>query len=194
MNVEISIDEQELVQLLRALAPLRIHMTPSDEDRRWVQLEAPTSVRIEPDVGVHFDTHGRLRYRVSGYNVEATIHKVSVCLVPQVVQNDGSQPRLAFKVNLTDGDLEHVPGLVDDFLVSVVNRALTPQDTGMVWDFGKALSKSFSLPDRLEPLRSIDLSATQGELVVASDCLRLRVGIDVAVKRTQISPSEEVLA
>ena len=50
--LEVSLPKDVIEQTLRALAALRIHLTPPEEDGRWIEFDAPQQVVLEPGLGV----------------------------------------------------------------------------------------------------------------------------------------------
>jgi hypothetical protein len=192
MLIDVQLPAPDIVRILHELAPLRIHMTPSDEDRRWIELDAPDEITCDPERGLRFITCGKLRYKM-GFNVEATIRSITVSIVPRIVPSRQNGQRLVFEVDIENGDLEHVPALVDDALVALVNHALTPSDTRMVWDYGKTLSKRFKLPERLEPLDTFDLTVVDGQVRIDKEGLSLRIKVAPGVTRSKAVPSDDAL-
>lgn len=191
MQLRVELSLVELTTLLRELTPIRIHMTPTDEDRRWLELESPTSVVLVPGKGIRVVTQGKLRYEVAGIKVPATIKHLQLLLSPQVVQADDFAHRLAFEITIEEGDLALIPSVIDNALVNAVNVALTPRDTHMVWDFGEALTKTLKLPERLEPLDSLALKVTAGSTCVDERCLSFEVEMDLSLSRTKPRPTDD---
>ena len=44
MHIEAVLTRADVTRLIGELAPIRIHMTPTDEDRRWVELDEPAAL------------------------------------------------------------------------------------------------------------------------------------------------------
>jgi hypothetical protein len=190
MQLTLAIGHEELSKLFNELAPIRIHMTPTDEDRRWLELEAPERITVVPDLGVRIVTRGHLRYAVGKLKIPATIQRLQLLLTPKVVQADDFAHRLAFELTIEEGDLAHVPDLLDAAFVAVVNEALTPRATGMVWNFGEALSKSAVLPERLEPLDRFGVEVTGGSVAVSADRVSFTVDLAAGITRTKPRPDD----
>ena len=191
MQLTLGIGHVELEKLFDELTPIRIHMTPTDEDRRWLELERPESIALVPDRGVRIVTRGRLRYAVGGLKIPATIDRLQLLLTPKVVQADSFAHRLAFELTIEDGDLAHVPGLLAQAFVGVVNEALTPRATKMVWSFGQALTKSAILPERLEPLDRFSVEVTGGTVAVSADRVTFTVDLTAGVSRKKPRPTDD---
>ena len=73
---------------------------------------------------------------------------------------------MAFELRIENADLELVPGLVDQALSDRINEFLRAEVTPLVWDFGKTFNKSVRMPERLEPLSHLLLSARGGQIRV----------------------------
>ncbi len=191
MQLSLTIGHVELTRMLNELAPIRIHMTPTDEDRRWLELEAPSDVTFVPDRGVRIVTHGRLRYAFGALQIPATVKHLQLVLEPKVVQADDFAHRLAFALTIEEGDLAHIPGVLDDALVGIVNDALTPRATNMVWNFGAALTKSAVLPERLEPLDRFSVGVESGRVAVTRDHVEFIVDLSAGISRTKPRPTDD---
>jgi hypothetical protein len=108
-------------------------------------------------------------------------------LLPKIVQSDETSQRAAIPIEIIQGDLRWVPGIIDDFLVSQVNLALTPKASQLVWRFDETLSKTFHINDRLQPLEAIGLQVVGSEMEVGEHELTFRVKYDIKVKRPPVS-------
>lgn len=190
MDIDVTVSRDELVGLLEEFAPIRIHFTETDEDRRWLELEQPAVVEFVPGVGVRLVTSGKLRYELAGIKIPATIRKIRLLMIPQVIPAKSSRQSLAFRLELEEGDLVHIPDFIDGALVKRVNSALTPEASGMIWKFGEMLDKHLALPERLEPLDNLRVSVAGGAVAVdaASICFSIRLSINVM--RSAARPSD----
>jgi hypothetical protein len=135
-------------------------------------------------------TSGRLSYELIGIKIPATIRKIQLLLIPEVVPATSSRQSLAFRLEIEEGDLVHIPDLIDDALVERVNAALTPEATSMVWHFGKALDQSVSMPERLEPLERLKLSVSGGAAAVDDRRICFSMRLDLAFSRSAARPSD----
>jgi hypothetical protein len=188
MEIEVVLTRDTVERLIREFSPIRIHMTPTDEDRRWVELDEPQEVTLVPERGVRVICAGRVRYEVLGLKPSITLRNIQVLLEPRVVGGPrGSQ--LEFEINIEEADLVHVPGLVDDAIVHAVNAALTPQDTHMIVDFATLLTHTFAMPERLEPLKSFRLEVLGGSVHVDAEVLRFRVRLRAELERYKPRPT-----
>lgn len=190
MEIDISLGQTELLALLAEVAPLRIHFTAGDEDRRFVELELPSEVRFVAGQGVRIVTRGRLRHELAGLGLPFDIRRVQVLFVPELVSGHHGQ-RLDFRFRIEQVDLENVPGLVESVAIPKMNQALEPEALRLYWELAQALTRSVPLPERLEPLDRFLTSLHSAQLTVTDDALLLRLSVSLAVSRTRARPSND---
>jgi len=191
MDLEVRLTRDVLSGLLRQFAPIRLHLTPGDEDRRWVELEQPDVVELIPDVGLRIASNGRLRYKLAGLSLPLTIRRVELVLAPKVLTPAPDDFRLAFELRIENADLELVPGLVDQALSDRINEVLRAEKTPLVWDFGKTFNKSVRMPERLEPLSHLLLSAKGGQIRVDRGVVTFRVALGASLSRSKERPTDD---
>lgn len=190
MKIEAHIEHSTFARLLSELAPVRIHMTPPDEGTRWLELEEPSLVQAVPGRGLRIIAAGRFRLDLMRIPVKVGIRRVAMVLEPVVVERDGS-PRLAFAIELEEGDLVGVPRFVEKPLVRKLNSILQPRNTKLVWGFADTLTRSFEMPNRLEPLDAFALAATGGEVTVDRDALHLAIELRPELLRSELPEVED---
>jgi hypothetical protein len=191
MYLDAVLTRSEITSLLEQFAPIRIHLTPTDEDRSWVELERPSEITMVPGRGIRAVCSGRVRYAVAGVKLPFAIRRIQVLLEPKIVQLRPGAQRLDFALEIEDADLENIPGLIDRAIVGRVNDALTPEATHMRWEFTRSLDKVFAMPQRLEPLDRVVLSAAAGEVTVSEEGLRLRLHMNTALTRQKPRPTDD---
>jgi len=191
VNIDVMLSRSSLEQLIREFAPVRIHLTPTDEDRRWVELDEPSSVEMVPGRGARVVCSGRVRYTLAGIKLPLKIRRIVVLLVPEILRPSPTSQTIGFGVVIEEADFELIPGLVDRAIVDKVNEALKPTESALVWDFGKTLTKSFVLPERLEPLDRFELDVRDGSLVVDENGVRLSAILHMQVTRKAERPSDD---
>jgi hypothetical protein len=185
MYVETQLSRADVENLVAQIAPVRIHMTPTDEDTHWLELDTPKVVQFVPDRGVRVECTGRVRYSVSSVPFRFAIRSLHVLLRPIVVDT-----RLYFHLEIEKSDLQHVPDVIDDGIMQLINRSLTPRRTRMVWDFGRTLSAALPLPVRLEPLDEVNVRVQRGEVKVDNDSIRFRATLATEIVRYKDHPSD----
>src|SRR5690349_8395744 len=98
MQLEVTLDRGEIARLLREFAPIRIHLTPTDEDRRWLQLDEVSHVELVPGRGVRVQSKGRVCYGVGQMRPKLGIKNVVALLEPKVMSANSSGYTLAFAI------------------------------------------------------------------------------------------------
>ena len=174
--------------MLAEVAPLRIHLTPGDEDRRFVELEPPSEVLFVAGQGVRIVTHGRLRQELAGLGLPFDIRRVQVLFVPELVNGHHGQ-RLDFRFRVEQVDLENVPGLVESVVIPKVNQALEPEALNLYWEVAQALTRSVPLPERLEPLDRLMTNLRSAQITITHDAVLLRLKTDLTISRTRARPT-----
>lgn len=191
MYIDAVVTASEIATLLEQFAPIRIHLTPTDEDRSWVELEQPREITMVAGRGIRVVCSGRLRYALAGITLPLSIRRIQVLLEPKIVDLGPDAQRLDFVLQIEDADLENVPGLVDRAIVGKVNASLTPEATHMLWQFSRTLDQAFDLPERLEPLHQLLLRAPAGAVAVTPDGVALRLHLNAALTRTKPRPTDD---
>jgi hypothetical protein len=190
VDIDVTLRHDELITLLGEAAPLRIHLTDGDEDRRYVELETPSAVTFVAGLGVRMVTRGRLRHELAGVGLPFDIRRVQVLFAPEVVSGHHGL-RLDFRLRVESADLENVPGVVEGVVVSRVNQALEPEHVHMYWELAQTLSTSVPLPARFEPLDRFLTSARSAQMTVTNESLILRLGLALSLTRSRARPSDE---
>ncbi len=191
MELRVRLTRDALADLLRQFAPIRIHLTPKDEDRRWVEIERPHEVELLPERGLRVISHGRLRYEIAHIPLPLTIRRVELLLVPRILSPGPNQFRLAFELQIQQADLELVPALVDRAIYEKVNALLDAEHTPLVWDFGKAFDQSPRLPERLEPVSHFLLKTRDADVHVDAEAITFSVRLGASLSRSKERPTDD---
>ena len=170
MQLRAVIGRAEIVALLRQAAPLRIIMTPDEPDRRWLEIEQPSSVELVAGRGVRVITRGRLRLDIAEVSVPVRIKEASLMLTPKIA-GTGEDSRLVLAIAAERVDVAYLPNVVEDALLSKINTALAPVETRLAWRFGKKLSPTLRIPPRLEPLDTFRFSVGGAEIAISADAI-----------------------
>jgi hypothetical protein len=190
VDIDVTLRHDELITLLSEAAPLRIHLTEGDEDRRYVELETPSEVMFVAGRGLRIVTRGRLRHELGGLGLPFDIRRVQVLFAPEIVSAQHGL-RLDFRLQVEAADLENVPGVVESVVVSRVNQALEPERLRMYWELAQTLSTSVPLPARFEPLDRFLTSARSAQMTVTNESLILRLSLGLSLTRSRARPSDE---
>jgi hypothetical protein len=188
MEVDVTISLGEIKRALDEVAPIRIHLTERDEDRRFVELERPREVSMVPGEGVRIVTDGRVRHELAGVGLPFEVRRVQILFLPRVVQGHHGH-RLDFGFRVEEGDLENIPGLVENVVIAKVNPLLEAGRLGAYWEIGKTLAISVAMPERFEPLDRLLIGARAATLSITSDSLILRLSLGLEVTRSAPRPS-----
>jgi hypothetical protein len=188
MEVDVTLSLGEIKRLLDEVAPVRIHLTARDEDRRFVELERPREVSMVPGEGVRIVTDGRVRHELAGVGLPFEVRRVQLLFIPRIVQGHHGQ-RLDFGFRVEEGDLENLPGLVENVVIAKVNPLLEAERLGACWEIGKTLALSLTMAERFEPLDRLLLGARAAALSVTHDSLILRLSLGIQVTRSAPRPS-----
>lgn len=190
MEIDVCLNREEVTALLAEAAPLRVHLSGVDEDRRFVELEPPSDVLFVPGQGVRIITRGRVRHEIAGVGLPFELRRVQVMFAPEVVSGPRGL-RLQFPLRVEQADLENVPGLVEAVAVARVNQALDPEKLHLYWELAHSLSISVPLPERFEPLERFAGSARSAQVTVTHDSLLLRVHLGLSISRTRARPTND---
>jgi hypothetical protein len=191
MHIEMLLDQVTLRNLIQQFAPIRIHMTPTDEDRRWLELDEPETIELVPEQGVRVVCKGRARYSVGETRIPIGINKIVLLLAPVIGRDAQGWEQLEFRITIENADLKYIPGLIDRTIFHALNKAITPESTHMIWSFSRMMTRSLQMPERLEPLDAINLEALHAEVRVEPDGVRLHVDLGAQISRTKARPSDE---
>jgi hypothetical protein len=193
VEVNVTLGHDEVVALLAEVAPLRIHLTEGDGDGRFVELERPSEVSFVAGQGVRIVTSGRLRHELAGVGLPFDIRRVQLMFVPEIVS--GAQGhRFDFRFRIESADLENLPGVVENVVVSKVNHALEPERSQIYWQLAQTLSVSVPLPDRFEPLDRFETRACAAQVTVTNESVILRLGLGLSLTRSSTRPTDDALA
>lgn len=177
--LQMGLPAQVVKNALRKLTPLRISLGEPGDDSRWIELDPPEAIEFEPGLGIRVTTTGRFKFELASVEVPAHLDRIEFRIVPQIVQGEESAQRVVFPIEILDGDLRYIPGLVDDFIVSQINRSLAPKESQLAWRFDEFLSTRFNIAERLQPLEAILASVRESEILVTLDELIMRVYYEI---------------
>ncbi len=112
-------------------------------------------------------------------------------MLEPVIRVRKGHPELAFAIDIEKGDLGGIPSMLENMLLKRVNKALTPKASKMVWKFGESLTRSFALPDRMEPQQRFGMKVDRGEMTVTAEDFTYRMFIDPRILREGPLPEVE---
>ena len=181
MWIEAIVSREDFASLATELFPLSIHLGKSDSDH-YLLLSAATTVTLVEGRGLRFTCNAQIRWPVLGMDLPINVEAVTVLIEPSVP--DGSQS-LLLGVQLEHANVSWLPALLDAKIVHAVNDALREKRDALSWNFAQALSHEFPLPELLQPLRALDLSAGWGKVRVTAEAMVLVVSFNARAVRTK---------
>jgi hypothetical protein len=191
MKIDLQLSRASIAKVIHDFAPVRIHLTPTDEDRNYIELEEPTVIQMVPDRGVRVVCSGRVRYALGPVALPLSMRRLSVLLVPEIVRGRRGRPALGFGIEIEDSDLELVPGLIEGAIAHRVNPALTPTVSPLRFELGEALTKAFQLPERLEPLDTFGIKARDASIAIDEEGLTLSIALELNIRRRKERPTDD---
>lgn len=189
MLISVVLSFDELEELVHQLAPIRIHIGPSDEVTRCVELESPHNIHLVPGKGLHVEASGQIEYDVLGISFSAKISTIRLLIEPRIevrpAERAEGSPVLLFSIHIQGGGLRLVPSLIDQSIIKRVNEVLTPDATKMLWEFPETLTQSFSLPQRLQPLDAFLVESGRGQVEITDEEVTFSVSLDANLTRNE---------
>lgn len=182
-HLEVKLPYPMVVHGLRQFAPLKIHLTDPSENRRWIELDPPSTVEFRSGVGIHVVTTGRFRFDIAKIPIPAQLNRVEFLILPRLIPDEDGV-HLAIPIEIESADVRMVPDLIDSVLVSQVNAALTPKASQLMWQISDALSAVFQMPKRLDPLESLELKVVGGDVNLLAESLTLRIDYEMRLDRS----------
>ena len=180
MWVEAIVSLEDFHSLAAELFPVRVHLGPAESDH-YLFLSAISEVSLVEGRGLRLVCDAQIRWPVLGMDVPINVERLTVMLEPWV-PNEGGE--LYLGVQLEHADVAWVPALLDTKIVAAINEALQKRREDLSWNFAKALSHDFALPEMLQPLRALGLKAAWGKTRVTSEGVVLVVSFKAyAIRR-----------
>ena len=180
IHITATLHRDTVEELLGQLLPLTIALDLKKP--RWLQIGRPDQVRFIESVGVQLSTHARVQWTVAGVALPFVIRSIQLLIRPEITP-DPLGGRLVFRVFVEDADLKGVPAAMDQGIVAKVNEKLAAVGDKIGWDFGKALRRSFGLPDSMRPAEAFQMRAEAGSVEVGTDVLRVSLYLPSRFKR-----------
>ena len=183
MEISATLDSQTVVQLLNELTPVTVHVSGDGaKGERWVRVERPEQVEFVAGEGLRIRTAAKLQWTVAGIHIPFGIRSLQIMLRP-LIAHVGDEGRLVFRATIESADLKLVPSVIDAGIVAKVNELLEAQGDMLAWNFGDMLTRSFAMPETMEPIEALHLRATNGAVEVRADGLRFALKIPMQFGR-----------
>lgn len=165
MWVEAIVSLEDFQALAAELFPVRVHLGAADSNH-YLFLSATSEVSLVEGRGLRLVCDAQIRWPVLGMDVPINVDRLTVMLEPSVEDEGGE---LFLGVQLEHADVAWVPALLDAKIVGAINEALEKRRAELSWNFAKALSHDFPLPEMLQPVRALGLTAAWGKTRVTSE-------------------------
>jgi hypothetical protein len=180
MWVEAIVSQEDFVALAAELLPLSVHLGDPDSDH-YLLLSAATAVSLVEGRGLRVTCDAQIRWPVLGMDIPINVEGLTVLVEPSVPEAKGP---LLVGVQLEHADVAWLPAIIDAKIVDAINDALKKKSADLSWTFTRTLSHEFELPEILQPLSGLDLSAGWGKVRVTTEAMVLVVSFHVlAVKQ-----------
>ncbi len=190
MWVEAIVSLEDFHALAAELFPVRVHLGAANSDH-YLFLSAISEVSLVEGRGLRLVCDAQIRWPVLGMDVPINVDRLTVMLEPSV-PNEGGE--LYLGVQLEHADVAWVPALLDSKIVAAVNEALQKRREELSWHFAKALSHDFALPEMLQPLRALGLTAAWGKVRVTREGVVLVVSFKARAIRKDVAQGDAAVA
>ncbi len=187
MHVEAIITTGDLPGLLAQFAPLTIRLGKHG----LLIVSEPSDVTFVPGAGARVCCKARLTWTVLGLEGPVTLKSVTSIVRPEIEKRENGEA-LVFKLAIEHVDFAGVLGVLDKSIMDSMSSELVGKHVELSWNYVRALSHTFKLPESLGPPESFELCAIGGQVHVTAEVLRFTVPFRAAVVRGRPSPASEL--
>ena len=186
MWLEAIITQEDLVQAMLELLPVKIHLQKEKvgeqaPPERWLELQAATSVILVPDQGLRVTCPAELTWEIAGVSPTVKLDELCVLIRPQVVEKHEGQV-LEFQLEVEEVEFHSLPNFIDAAIIKAVNAELATRK--VEWNFTKTLTRTVNLGKTLDPVEALKLGVQWGKHRVSADALALVVSFKLSFVRT----------
>jgi hypothetical protein len=168
----------EAKDILDSLLPFTIRLDDQLGAERFVVLESVSEITMVEGRGLRVRCTGNVQWSRPIGAVKMQVKVAQALLVPTVVQ-DGTVSVLRLSVEIEALDFEWIPDLVDAKIAQIIEKKLAARP--LEWRIGERFKKSISLPDAIEPVRTVDVGARDPSCTVTEDEMTFVVHILASV-------------
>jgi hypothetical protein len=185
MWLEAIITQEDLVQVLGELLPVKIHLNEAEENapkppERWLRLGAATAVALVPDQGLRVTCAAELCWSIAGLSPTVELDELRVLLRPQVVEKNAGNV-LEFQLEIEEADFHILPDFLDATVVKAINLALAARK--LTWNFTETLTRTVGLGKALEPVEALKIEVLWGKHRIGADAVTLVVSFKIGLVR-----------
>ena len=186
MWLEALITQEDLMQMMRELLPVKIHLQQEKEGEatppeRWLRLFAATKVILVPDQGLRVTCPAELTWELAGMSPTMKLDQLSLLIRPQVVEKHKGQV-LEFQLEIEEANFHSLPGFIDDTIVKAVNAALAAKK--IPWDFMETLAHTVGLGKTLDPVEALKIEVLWGKHRIGEEALALAISFKLTFIRS----------
>jgi hypothetical protein len=169
----------DLALTLRSLTPFQIVI--DSELSRSVELADPSEITLVPGKGLLVRTSGAVQWSLAGVPIRGVVQAVDVLMEPSVETTDRGVA-LRFRLTLSNLDLKHTPGLVDDTILAQVNAGLEADANALRFYVGQTLAGAVLIPHVL-PKTELKSSAKAGQIDISSTEVAIAIFMTLEVQK-----------
>ncbi len=178
MWLEALLPKEDLCDVLHQFVPMKFRLGDGGD----LLLEGPLAISLIPGKGLSVTCSGKLHWPLLGMRVPAILHSLVVLIQPAVERRPEGEA-LVFKLQIEHADVALLPTVLDARLTTRVNEELAKRHAELAWDFGKALSHVFPLPDALRSVVALGLRVKGGTVKITDTALGFAVSMAAEVQR-----------
>jgi len=180
MWLEAIITQDDFVQVLGELLPVKIHLDDDEETDRWLLLYKATQVTLVADEGLRVVCSAELRWSIAGLSPNVQLDELAILLRPLVVEKNKGHV-LELNIEIEEADIRGLPALIDSTIVKAVNAALSKKK--LVWNFTDTLTRNVGLGETFEPIEALKIGVAWGQRRISAEALVLVVSFQLGFIR-----------
>jgi len=179
IQITATLDQPTLLQLLRELTPLTVHLGEADDDNsRWMLIQPPDSVVFIGGEGVRVHTSAKMQWTVATVPIGFSLLSVTILVKPSIVNG-----RLNILPVILEADLKNVPDLIDRTIVNIANAQLAKLGDKIGWNFTKTLGIRLAMPAAMAPIERFEMDAADAVIDMRNDALQISMALPMHFPR-----------
>jgi len=190
MWLEAIITQEDLVQALDEILPVKIHFDADEKTDRWLVLHRATEVTLVADEGLRVSCSAELTWSFAGLSPTVKLDQLGVLLKPRVVEKKAGHV-LEFNIEIEDADLRGVPAFIDSTIVKAVNGSLSEKT--LIWNFTETLTRTVGLGKTYEPLEALKIDVAWGKHRITAEAIVLVVSFKLHFVRDELKKENMIM-
>jgi hypothetical protein len=171
MWLEAVLSRDDFVGIAADFLPLGIRLGEPDSGH-YVLFDQAEKVELVESRGLRISANTQLRWPVLGIDLPVDVEGLTLLVEPRVEDGSG---KLSFHFTIERADVAFLPTVIDDRIVRAVNESIAKRQEDLSWNFARALTHDFLLPDLLAPLNAIGLEVLWGKVRTSTEAMVLAV-------------------